>query len=61
MTQPQLQENERFVVEPDQDDAEVLHVIDASNGANITVCTCWQEPGFAHDIARLLNAASGGS
>jgi len=45
----------RFIVVPNEDCPEVLEVVDSSNGANVCVATCWQEPNFAHDIARLLN------
>lgn len=55
MPEPRPAQSERFVVRRAGDD-ESLEVVDASNGADLVVCTCWQEPDFAYDIARLLNS-----
>lgn len=43
-------QSRRFTIREAEDDA--LEVMDG----DVVVCTCWQEPNFAHDIARLLNA-----
>lgn len=51
------QSDSRFAVRPADDEA--LEVVDTSNGSNVVVCTCWQEPHFAYDIARLLNSEKG--